>query len=301
MNEKATNSLVERYYRWERNTWCFALLLIIWHFFGLIVTTGIPWLKVALRDPTKFPHVVSLILVISLLFTFLEWKQSDQVARQATLSRIRFAFTIIASIVAVWLNVTALTERTALAGVSGVWYLLYLCLGIAIAGCSSTLAIATLMITPKNEARARGLPRIPIATRCTYFGCGLIMLALFAGFSVANRHAPVRLLPIALWITGLPVVATLFGKRPRISELREIASTHHYLYFLNNFGRAASEGLDISPNSTPRQQQEAIRHHLAQNSGDIALRPPTVDLLKAAEDGRQDLVEEYVAKGCDVN
>ena len=132
MSEQNTKSLVERYYTWEKLVLVTSLLLLFRQVFGLIDTTAIPLLDAVLHDPNKFPHAVSIILVIESLFMWIEWKQSDEIARQAPLTKIRFGITFAIAFFDVWINASALTKGTTLESVSRFWYVFYFLIGLTI-------------------------------------------------------------------------------------------------------------------------------------------------------------------------
>ena len=294
MNKKEDNSLVVRYYTSEKLTLVIGLLLIFWHVLGIQDPMTVPLLNIKLHDPNKFSLATTLVLLILVTFTVIEWKQSSESARQYGLSRIRFVVTLIIASVSLWMTLPILTKETSLANVPRVWYLCYLALGVGIGTFSLLLAFSTLMIRSKEEARRLDLPRIPMATRSQYMAGGPILLVLLAGFYVMNHYAPLTLLPLTSWLTGLPIVLFLIrdvsdllfhrdeeGNRvsyqERIAQFKEIHSQHDYLYVLNCHGNQAIAAIDIPTKAGPNKIQKAIRQHFAKDSGNMELRIQTLE------------------------
>jgi hypothetical protein len=296
MSEKNSKSLVERYYTWEVLVLVTSLLLIFRQLFGLIDTTAIPLLNAVLNDSNKFPHAVSIILVIESVFLWIEWKQSEENARCAPLSKIRFGITFIVAFFAVWVNVSALTKGTALEGVSRLWYVFYVFIGLTIGMLIFTLIDMTLMIRSEKEGKRSPLARVPVATQCVYMGCWPVVFALLILSYKVSCHAPLVVLQVAPWLTALPMFIILAGEvkdyfffydgegqripfRQNISNRREIFKTHDYLYFLNRRSKQVIEKVKevLPPNATPQQQQKAIRQHFSKNSDNIMLRTRTLE------------------------
>ncbi len=313
MSEQNTKSLVERYYTWEKLVLVTSLLLLFRQVFGLIDTTAIPLLDAVLHDPNKFPHAVSIILVIESLFMWIEWKQSDEIARQAPLTKIRFGITFAIAFFAVWINASALTKGTTLESVSRFWYVFYFLIGLTIGMLIFTLIDVTLMIRPEKEGRKSPLARIPVATQCVYISCWPVVFALLILSYKVSCHAPVAVLQIAPWLTGLPIFVILVGEikdyfffydeagkrvpfRQNISNRREIFKTHDYLYYLNRRGQELSEQIVRPPNATPQEEQKAFRQYFGKKQVNTGF-----PLNDAAYTGRQDAIEELLTKGEDIN
>lgn len=169
MSEQNKKSLVERYYTCEKLVLVTALLLIFWQIFGLSDATSLPLLDVKLRDPSKFPLVVSIILAVEFLFLLIEWKQSEEVARHALTARFRFGIIIILAVAAIWINLPTFTKGTALAEVSRLWFVFYFIIGLTVGALTSVLVFVTLMIrSDEDDEEAVKSPsmQIPVATQC---------------------------------------------------------------------------------------------------------------------------------------
>ncbi len=296
MSEQDKKSLVERYYTWEKLVLVTALLLIFWQIFGLSDATSLPLLDVKLRDPSKFPLVVSIILAVEFLFLLIEWKQSEEVARHNFVARFRFNAVLILAVAAIWINLPTLTKGTALAEVSRLWFVFYLFIGLAVGALTSVLIFATLMIRSNEETAKFPLSPIPVATRCVYMSCWPMVLILLSISYVASCHAPFAVLQVAPWITALPIsyfvvekIVSLFfcydaeGRHipvhQRIFKLKEIFKMHDYLYFLNKRDKQLTEKVKeiMPPNASPREQQNAFRQHYSKDSGNIMLRSRTLE------------------------
>ena len=181
MSEENKKSLVDRYYKWELSVLITSLLLIFWQVFGLNDATSLPLLDVKLRDPSKFPLVTSIILAVEFLFLWIEWKQSEEIARHTFIAKFRFAITVILAIGAVWINLPTLTKGTVLAGVSTLWFVFYFFIGLAIGALTSVLIFVTLTIRSDEEATKFPLSQIPVATRCVYDRSQFSHVAIYLG------------------------------------------------------------------------------------------------------------------------
>ena len=317
MSEQNKKSLVERYYTWEKLVLVTALLLIFWQLFGLNDATSLPLLDVKLRDPSKFPLVTSIILAIEFLFLMIEWHQSEKIARHTFIAKFRFAITVVLAIGAVWINLPSLTKGTALAEISRLWFVFYFFIGLAIGAFTSVLVFVTLMIRSDEEAAKSPLMQIPIATRCVYMGCWPIVFILLLVSYAVSCHAPLAILQVAPWITALPISYFVVQKlidifffydadghrvpaRQRIFQLKEIFKMHDYLLYVNRHGGRLTAEVAIPPNSTPQKIQQLYRKHIVKNLGKEEAQAE-LSLHEAAFAGRQDLIEEFVAKGKNIN
>jgi hypothetical protein len=312
MSEGNKKSLVERYYKWELSVLITSLLLIFWQVFGLNDATSLPLLDVKLRDPSKFPFVVSIILAVEFLFLLIEWKQSEEIARRTLASRFRFNTIVILAVAAIWINLPTLTKGTALAEVSRFWFVFYLIIGLAIGMLIFTLIDVTLMIRPE-KGKISPLARIPVATKCVYMGCWPIVFALLILSYKVSCHAPLAVLQVAPWLIGLPISVIFVGElkdyfffydeegrrvpfRQNISNRREIFKTHDYLYYLNRRGQELSEQIVSPSNATPQEEQQAIRQYFGKKQVNTGF-----PLNDAAYTGRQDAIEKLLANGEDIN
>jgi len=95
-------------------------------------------------------------------------------------------------------------------------------------------------------------------------------------------YAPLAVLQVAPWLTGLPIFVILVGEikgyfffygeegkrvpfRQNISNRREIFKTHDYLYYLNRHGDQLAEQIVKPPNATPQEEQQTYRQHFGKN------------------------------------
>lgn len=287
-------SLVGRYYSAEKLTLLTGLILILGEAVGLDNMNRVPFLNVELRDPGKFILASTIVLLASVVFAVIEWKQSSEIARRNGLSRLRFGATLGVAFLALWLNLPTLTKKTSLVGIPRPWYGGYLALGLGIGMCLSILIFATLMIRTKDETIRLALPRVPVATRSQYIVWGPVLVALISVYVVANKYAPLAILPLAPWLTGLPILALLLGDvtnlflgrdatgkivsyRERLARLKEIHSMHDYFYLLNAQGSQAVSSVKVPASANPQELQEAIREHFAADSGNIEFRTQTLE------------------------
>lgn len=296
MSERNKKSLVERYYTWEKLVLGTSLLLIFWRVFGLIDTTTLPLLNAVLHDPNKFPHATCIILSIEFLYMWIAWGQSDEAARQDTLSRIGFCVTFALAFFAVWINTPALTKGTALEGVSGFWYIFYFFIGLTIAFFSSIIVLATLMIRTEEKGKGFPLSYIPVATRCIYRADWPVIILVLVLSLAGSCYAPFAVLQVAPWITFLPISIVFIGDiiryffvydeygkripfRQNISKLKEAFKTHDYIYFLHGRNKQLDENVKevLLPNATPQEQQKAIQQHYSKDSGNTTLRTRTLE------------------------
>jgi hypothetical protein len=316
MNKKKPNSLVDRYYTWEKLVLVTALLLIVWQIFGLNDATTLPLLDVKLKDPSKFPFVVSLILAAEFLILLIEWNQSEEVARRAFVARFRFSITALFAVAAIWIDLPTFTKGTDLAEVSRFWFIFYFLIGLTIGALTSVLVFVTLMIRSDDETAKFLLSKIPVATRCVYLGFWpMVLILLFATYAVSCR-APLAVLKVAPWITVLPIsyfvieqIVSLYfcydaeGHRIpvhlRISKLKEIFKMHDYLNFLNQHSEELTKKAKevLPPIATPQQQQKAMRDHFSREEVVRTGFP----LHDAAFAGRLDLIEQLLANGKSIN
>ena len=298
MNSKnKSHSLIDRYYTFERITLTVSLLLIFWEVFGLDKSTAIPFLDVVLKDPSKFPHATFFILTITVIFNVIEWKQSSPESRKQVISRVRFALILSIASVSVWINYSNLTDGTTLEGINRLWYIFYLCLGNFIGHFTSILILATLAILTKEESIKLSLPRVPIASMCQYRAWVPALCILFVIYFVVTHYAPIELLPFIPLITGVPIVAILMGDvmlyffskdaeghaityRQKISQFKEIFSTHQHSYFLIEKGEEETKKYNFPQDATPQQKQEIIKQHHAFDSNNVELRSVLLDELK---------------------
>jgi hypothetical protein len=308
MNEKNPNSLVERYYTWEKLVLVTALLLVFWKVFGLVDTTAVPLLNAVLHEPGKFPHATCIMLLIESFFMWIEWRQSDKTARQTLLSRVRCSFTFAVAFIAIWINTDALTKGTFLEGVSRFWYLFYFCIGLTVAFFSSVLVLATLMIQTEEKGKGGPITLIPVATRCVYRAYWPVTVALLLLDYVVSCHAPLAILNIAPWITAVPIAVVLIGEiagyffvydehgnrvlfRQNISKLKDAFKMHDYLYFLNRHRRQIAAHVSMPPKATPQEQQDRLRQILSKDSGNILLVSRAIEGLEMGQypiDGNRD-------------
>lgn len=287
MNEDNSKPLVERYYKWEKSVWTIALLLIVWQVFGLNDATSLPLLDVELRDPGKFPLVTSIILAVGLLFLWIEWKQSDETARRASMSRIRFGITLILAVAAVWLNLPALTKGTAIADIPRLWLVGYFALGIFTGVSFSMVTLTRLTALFKNNSRTGLLQYTPAATQFVYWHCFKMLFASSLILNVASKFAPIEILAIVPLLVGVPAIALLTaeisgyfffhhcGDNPlsmpqQISDLKEILPRNRYLNFLDTHRQNAVVKIASNPRLTSQKQQQAVRKYLAKINYGVA-------------------------------
>lgn len=290
MTDATKTSLVGRYYAYEKLTLVVALLSIFRTVFELDDTINLPVLNLRLREPGHLLVVSTTVLLLCLTFTSIEWKQSSRDARRHALSRLRFGLTLGVALAALWMSLPALTAGTSLAGVSRSWYVAYVFLGLGVGELLSVLALSTLMIQSKEEALKVGLPRVPVATRCQYLVWSPVLAVLLLAYFLANHYAPVPLLMVAPFLTGLPAVLLLLslakrlffgrdetGKRVQyrtvVSRLKEIHSMHDYFYLLS----ARRPSIIPPASASPAALQQSIREHFADDSGTVGLRTQTLE------------------------
>lgn len=293
MTENDSGALVDRYYNAERLTIIISLVLIFYQVFGLDEFTSIPVIDVKLREPAQFPFAATIVLVIALAFTIIEWMQSSGVARHKFIFRIRLAITLAFAYVATWLNYPALIKDTPFSTIPWLWVLCYTSIGFGIGALLSVLILSTLMIRSAEQARQTDLPRIPVAAQRQYIIWGPIIFALIISVFVANHYSPKELLPLVPFLIGIPaliplisLIANLFfhhdinGKRlsfsKRISLLKEAFHTHDYMYYLAEEGGKAATELSIPKNEKPFKLQRSIREAFAIDRRPIDFRAETL-------------------------
>ena len=259
-----------------------SLALIFWQIFGFNDATSLPLLNVKLRDPSKFPLVTSIILAVGLLFLWIEWKQSDEIARRVSMSRIRFGITLILAFAAVWINLPILTKGTSLASVPRLWYVIYICLGVSIGFCAGSLLFVTVAVRSKKEAVKYNLPRTYVVTRAVWWHLGNIAFGLIFIVLLASYFAPKEFLSFVPLFVGLPVMAILAAEthslfffrdadgnrvpfQRRISNFKEIFATHDYLRHIASKGMTEIEKAKIDLTATPQTIQKSFQQYLAKN------------------------------------
>ncbi len=284
-------SLVSRYYASEKLVLLIALLLGFWHAFTLQGPVSLPVINVTLADSRHVPLAVTLLLVISITFLIIEWKQSDLAARSHTLARFRYALVLLFAFGALWLTIPTLTEHTQFAEVPRFWYVVYVLIGLSLGPFLSVIILASLMIRSREEARQLNLRRVPVASQSQYVAWTPVFLALFAVYFLTFRYAPKPMFFAGPALTTVALVLALIdnlglvfpsrdkrgrkiGYRDKLVRLKEIHSRHDYAYQLSHY----RPKIDTQAASSPRELQESIRKHFAvQVRGKVDLRTRTLD------------------------
>jgi Trk-type K+ transport system membrane component len=93
-------------------------VLVLYKLIGVKLDQPLPFINIKLQNQAYFPHIVSAILFAVLLYLFLEFKQSQEEAKESLLTYVRVAVTTLWAILAFWIILPELAKNTAYEGVS---------------------------------------------------------------------------------------------------------------------------------------------------------------------------------------
>ena len=255
-------------------------VLVLYKLIGVKLDQPLPFINIKLQNQAYFPHIVSAILFAVLLYLFLEFKQSQEEAKESLLTYVRVAVTTLWAILAFWIILPELAKNTAYEGVSSAWYLAFLGNGFLLGFFAQILVFSTLMIRDPHDANTLKLPRIPNATRAQYIAWGPVLFLLLVAYFTLHFFAPNSIVHIGSLLTALAFLYMVLEEfvflfmhrdkngnrvpyKERIARFKEIHSFHDRSYDLIDHGRKVAGNVGISPSNPPKEIQDRVREHFA--------------------------------------
>jgi hypothetical protein len=292
-----------RYYRAEVIAWICGAILIVHERIGLIFEKEIPFLKVSLKEPGYFPHVVSAVLIVTIFYLSLEFTPKPKFRIYG-----RYIITLIWSGYSIWSILPVITDGTKYQGVSVVWCFWYLLSGLFIGIFTDVLLFATLMIRNSEESRRLNLPRIPFTTVGQFFTCVPLLILSLAGYYYLHSIVPpsitfigtiltlisfmsILLIPFFCILDNLDEDGVRLPYRKSIDDLREILAVYDWNFILGCKSLSAGD-LKMDPAKPFQNVQNVIREY--SKSGEKKELPFRVKQLEKihvatyAKDGDED-------------
>jgi len=281
--KKNSSELSPRYYPTEISVWILGAILVLYKLIGLKPEQSIPFINIKLENQVYFPHIVTAILFVVLMYLLLEFKQSSEKAKDNLLTYARVVVTTLWAVIALWLIIPKLVEHTVYEGVSSAWYLGFWGVGFLIGFFAQILLFATLMIRDPNESKTLNLPRIPTATRAQYIAWGPVLIILLVLYFTLHFFAPDPIVHIASLLTALGFLYMVLQEvvflcmhrdnignrvpyKERIARFKEIHSFHDRSYDLSDHGKKAVADIGLSFSDSPKEIQDKVRDKFAVKS-----------------------------------
>lgn len=275
--------LSARYYIAEASVWVFGGILAVSRFAGLAPGQSLPVLNITPENSQHFPRIVAILLLGALLYMLVEWSQSPATARTSHWERIRAIVTVLWAFTSLTLAYAVIVHNTRFAGVSPLWFLAFIAIGLLLGTLASMLTFDILMIRTPHEANRAHLPRVPIVTLAQLILLTPLILVLFFAYYILLSFSPPAihiLAPVLVTVFFLAMVgmelATLVLSRDengnrvpcgeRIAQLKKAYDSLDYSCFLMEHGDRLGESLGIPRTALPQDVQQAVRQRFAMPS-----------------------------------
>ncbi|MFU8790431.1 MAG: ankyrin repeat domain-containing protein [Methylobacter sp.] len=268
--------LSPRYYPAEKSLWLLGIALLIFDYIGIAPGQAIPILNIVPNDERLIPRIVSALIVVTMIYMFVEWKQSSYESRSSLWPNVRMGSTVIFTFTSLWIAWPLIVLHTSFEEISPSWFIALIILGFIVGMLIASLLFSLLMIRSSPEAKRLSLPRVPAATRAQLFTLTPVILILIIAAGVLLYFSPTEITGVALTIFFIPIIVMLGeelaslttarddeGNRitfaERIASFKNIYNSHDYSYLLGDQGKRNTEEFDISSEDKPKDLQPLIQ------------------------------------------
>jgi ankyrin repeat protein len=179
-------SLSDRYYKAISAVLFISLILFVVYFFR--ATIAIPWFT--LPNPKDTITVTAALLIVALVNQSIQWRQCPKRVQVKYGAQAAHLISYSLAFIALYLTYPAISVDTVYQGISFWWYIPFVVLGLVTGFFGSIVALATLLIRPKEEAQTLGLPTISVATICQYKAWFPVIVLLIAGYFLLQHYTP---------------------------------------------------------------------------------------------------------------
>ncbi len=218
---EAEKDLTSRYYAAEVTSGLLGGILLVARYFGITPDQPLPLLNVTLDTSLAYVRIVAILLIATMLYLFVEWTQSSRAARETLGSSIRLLAAICWTVVTLWLSYPILSHGTRFAGISPVWYLGFVSIGLLLGTFVDVVASSCLMIRSPEESKRLRLPRIPAATRAQFVMYTPVIILLLIAYFVLHRFTPSQIGVLATLLAMISVLLVILVELASLCPRRD--------------------------------------------------------------------------------
>lgn len=268
--------LSSRYYKAEVACWSFSGILLVCKFIGIAPDQTLPFLKITPTDSLGYIRALGALLLAAWLYLFVEWKLSEQAAREARGRSIRFTATCIWILTTLWLSYPLLAQDSIYAIVPQWWFLAFIADGIIMGMFTSILIYSAFLIRSREESEQLHLPRIPFPAKVNLTLWTPVVLLMLVLYYVLLTFSPPPIHGFAIVLVSVPFLyfgcaqlASFYlarnenGQRLSFAEslegIRKANNVYDYSMFLSQQGTEFLKDIDVDSLDSPEELQEAIR------------------------------------------